>query len=739
MSTFLSSVCHAYSYINESADILYDKLQEYLPENIHNNLFTNEQVTPSEEVNQCKDLMYDTVTVINELKKNHYDINRLSEDTKSKLNQITTWESGDNYFYYFGALGEELYTILKDVNEGKVSGTDYASYFENISTAYTKLYNKFIEVYYNNTNEETGDNGLVEVNPDDVKPDEEINNINEGIVNEDGGFEGNTDTGNGSGILEFLDFAFGVLLYPIKLLLLVPGLVGQGILSAIVSGGEGSIVFGVSVDQILFNQLAITDINIFSNVTAAGKDLIGSTMIMEIRSLIANWYYAFRNFVIVTYLCILIYIGIRMAISSIADDKAKYKNMLKNWFVGLALVIVLHFMIILIIQINNQLLMAIQPTSAETGEYTNLMSELFKQAFWVDFTTSFGSVILYSILTVLTFIFLIVYVRRMITISFLICVAPLITLTYPIDKATDNKSQILNSWLKEFISDVLIQFFHCIIYVVLVQSSFDNMLKAGSLDFGAMFVSIVMTCCIFYVEGIVKKLFGLDQGGSTFLKTLVMGKVLGDIGNNLKVIRGSKNDNQQHTQEVPNYMPSGETISDAAREAGLPNHVVRNLEHQENGQETPHQKKNVARRAGKTYLGALDTVAGMTVPGYNRMKNKRKMKYHMSLKETQKLFNIVCEDYIQSKNPHITKEEFKHQMEALNETKIGDLKDGKDVAMKEMMMSLQRAYEDKPTSIRQVKEKLIDEKMYSSEERLKRSIDSFARQYQFKEKNKTNL
>ena len=146
-------------------------------------------------------------------------------------------------------------------------------------------------------------------------------------------------------------------------------------------------------DQILFNKLAITDINIFSNQTATGIDLIGNNIIMEIRTFIANWYYAFRNLVIITYLCSLIYIGIRMAVSSIAEDRAKYKNMLKNWFIGLALVIVLHFIIVLIIQINNYLLTLIQPVNSETGQNVNLMSELFKQIFWFDFTTSFGSLI----------------------------------------------------------------------------------------------------------------------------------------------------------------------------------------------------------------------------------------------------------------------------------------------------------------------------------------------------------
>lgn len=641
-------------------------------------------------------------------------------------------------FYELSSTGEAFHTlvfllwsIVEQTTQEKVGVTITVEQMEKVVEAITILENLYaryetevmdIEVMANMQKSierkdaiqtYIDDGGIITVPEDPYNPDNSSDATSEGNL-----------------ILGFLDYTFGILLYPIKLLLMVPGLISQGILSTIVSGGEESLVFGVSIDQILFNQLAITDINIFSNTTAAGQNMIGNKLIMEIRTLIANWYYAFRNFVIVVYLCILIYVGIRMAISSVAEDKAKYKNMLKNWGVGLALVMILHIIIIVIININSQLLMLIKPTNINTGEYTNLMSELFKQAFWFDFTTSFGSVILYSILTVLTFVFLIIYIKRMITISFLICVAPLITVTYPIDKAGDNKSQILNSWLKEFITDVLIQFFHCVIYVVLVQSSFNNMLSSGPLNFGAMFISIIMTCCIFYVEGVVKKLFGLDKGGATFLKTLAMGGILSKVGSNLKVIRGSKNDNQQNTPEVPNYMPSGENTVDVVKAAGMDKQFVKKIEHQasetansqnesEGTKNNSGNTENVFKKLGKGYIGLIDKVAGVTVPSYNAIKNKRKTKYNMTLKDTQKLFNIACENYVKTKDQNMTKEEFASQMEELNQTEIGDIKDGAGVNMKLMMIALQRSYENKSTR-------------YPPEERLKKSISSFEKKH-FKE------
>ena len=45
----------------------------------------------------------------------------------------------------------------------------------------------------------------------------------------------------------------------------------------------------------------------------------------------------------------------------------------------------------------------------------------------------------------------ITYVKRMITIAFLIMIAPIITITYSIDRMGDGKSQALNKWFKEYI------------------------------------------------------------------------------------------------------------------------------------------------------------------------------------------------------------------------------------------------------------------------------------------------
>ena len=51
----------------------------------------------------------------------------------------------------------------------------------------------------------------------------------------------------------------------------------------------------------------------------------------------------------------MVYIGIRMALSTVAEKKAVYKNWLMNWFASFILLFMLHFIIRGTIYLNGQL------------------------------------------------------------------------------------------------------------------------------------------------------------------------------------------------------------------------------------------------------------------------------------------------------------------------------------------------------------------------------------------------
>lgn len=110
---------------------------------------------------------------------------------------------------------------------------------------------------------------------------------------------------------------------------------------------------------------------------------------------------------------------------------------------------------------------------------------------------------------ILTFVFLIMYIKRMITIAFLILISPIITITYSIDKMNDGKSQALDTWTKEFLQNVLIQPFHCVIYLVFISVGINIVNNSGTLAAGI--IVILTMFFIFEAEKIIKNIFGINS------------------------------------------------------------------------------------------------------------------------------------------------------------------------------------------------------------------------------------
>lgn len=128
------------------------------------------------------------------------------------------------------------------------------------------------------------------------------------------------------------------------------------------------------------------------------------------------------------------------------------------------------------------------------------------KADYMDASLKMGYSILYLILTGYTVYFSFVYLKRLVMLAFFTMIAPLVALTYPIDKVKDGKAQAFNYWFKEYMFYALLQPMHMVLYTVLIGSALDiattNLLYA-----------IVAFACIVPAEKILKQMFGVK--GST--------------------------------------------------------------------------------------------------------------------------------------------------------------------------------------------------------------------------------
>ena len=247
-----------------------------------------------------------------------------------------------------------------------------------------------------------------------------------------------------------------------------------------ISGGiDQSGVMYLSPETVIKGKYLLMDANIFKDFsTATSNDYYDADSVRggkgTLQSTIRAWYTALRNFAIVALLSILVYVGIRMMMTSISQDKAKYKTMFKDWVVAICLVVLMHYIMVGSLNLTSMITSAIGANGGNTNITENIMENI--NAGIADGTDEalgdvFGQEMVLLAVIIFTIIFVVKYVLRAITIIFLILLGPITAITYPIDKISDGKAQAFNMWFREFFYNVIIQPFHLLIYIVLLGSS----------------------------------------------------------------------------------------------------------------------------------------------------------------------------------------------------------------------------------------------------------------------------
>ena len=385
--------------------------------------------------------------------------------------------------------------------------------------------------------------------------------------------------GSGSGLTlgTIVDGIAGILIYIPKLVLMIIGALLLRIIGFAINGIDG-LVNGIPLDQILFNKIELLKVNFFSSVDPNDAN---AQIIESIRENIAVWYVAIRNLAAVILAVMVLYVGIRMAISSVAEEKAKYKRMLTDWVVSLVLLFVLHYIMILIININDAIVSVLAAANENgKGAPTSIMDDLWvKSLTTVSFTEQIGYVALYFMLAIMIFVFFATYVKRMITIAFLIMIAPIITITYSLDRMGDGKSQALNTWFKNFVYNILLQPFQCIIYLALVKTAIDS-ISANNLS--SVVIAIIMVFFMYEAEDIIKEIFHFEgkSVANTIAQAALVTSAIGLVSkaaSGAKAVRGyakstpSQNNTTTPTQtgiQKPGAEPPGQQESGAGQPGG---------------------------------------------------------------------------------------------------------------------------------------------------------------------------
>lgn len=104
-------------------------------------------------------------------------------------------------------------------------------------------------------------------------------------------------------------------------------------------------ILQISPELIFANQIELLDVNFVAPIN--NKDyalnLKDDSPLEMLRGIVSGWYVTLRTIAVVGLLSVLIYIGIRIIISSTASDRAKYKQRLMDWIVAFCLLFFMHY------------------------------------------------------------------------------------------------------------------------------------------------------------------------------------------------------------------------------------------------------------------------------------------------------------------------------------------------------------------------------------------------------------
>lgn len=284
----------------------------------------------------------------------------------------------------------------------------------------------------------------------------------------------------------------------------------QGVSATTYSGDR------ITIESLFFNQLPLTDANFYDFEQAGGHDISGS-WISEIRHGLAIWYNIIRNISIAFMLFALLYTGIRMALSNVAQKKADYKQMFSGWVIGMVIVLGVHFFMIAVLQTNNIFVDFLRDRASDIAaqsfggdsQVVSLYDAIRTKAYEFDFYEGTVGLVLYAMMVWIFIKFIFVYFKRMISVYVLALFGSLTGVKYAIDRATGKRgSGTFSKWMREFIFNVLLQTIHALLYVVMIGIS----INIAFTSYAGIFIVIIVFQFMLKTDKLVMKIFGVKGG-----------------------------------------------------------------------------------------------------------------------------------------------------------------------------------------------------------------------------------
>ncbi len=213
-----------------------------------------------------------------------------------------------------------------------------------------------------------------------------------------------------------------------------------------------------SIEKVLFNDYTNTQLDFFQGAKA-------NTFMRNahIKIYLTDFYNFFSKLAFVTYLIILVYMGIRIMLGATAEKGARYKELVKYWLEGIIILFIFPAVMKYSIEMNNAFVSFLgenkvvymqkfeesmpkaEPEEGALADVKDLINNIIDKFMGgKDYMAKMFKLgwdngwLVYAICWYVMFIqmigFLVVYFRRVLIIMFLIAIFPLVMISYAIDK-----------------------------------------------------------------------------------------------------------------------------------------------------------------------------------------------------------------------------------------------------------------------------------------------------------------
>ena len=256
-------------------------------------------------------------------------------------------------------------------------------------------------------------------------------------------------------------------------------------------------------------------------------------IVLQLKKIVATWYYILRILSMAIMLVVLIGVGIKMVVSTIASEKAVYKRMLVDWLVGAIIVFSIHYIMLFIININESLVDIISESAdnvnsvqmkqlsekAEGDKGVEKSNEEIEidiyeavrtRAYDPKLTNGLSGMLMYMTLVYFAIRYSIVYIQRYLTVLVLTLMGPPVGVAYALQKVLSGKSSSLKIWMKEYVMNVIIQSVHAIIYGVFISSALILSLQS----IPGIIVALILMNFSLKAESTFRKIFKFGDGDS---------------------------------------------------------------------------------------------------------------------------------------------------------------------------------------------------------------------------------